>query len=471
VITSKSFLSAAIFATILLFLSQDVMAQRNMDYRQLLMQKQQDPVSVDQIVLPGDTDSTVTLATVFSLPYSYLPFKKNDQSNNNSEFYSTTELSIEVFKSADRNFNKKREDISLKGLEPVARAFWSDTAYAKNYSVSQSRHQFLNGYLATSLSPGSYGYVLQMRRGEDTDSRMSRAQTVRIPSYKDLKTGNVMFGEKLVEEDGQPQLVLSSLGQDVPYTKDFYTFAYIPNFDDQARYTLEIANLNIQDKDTSKVGTVFSQQLIDDNFRTNLRPSLAPTNSKETRINLQSDTNGYTYALIRIPHEKLPNAMYRLNITKEGQGRPVASETFRSIWIDIPTSLLNLDVAVDMMQYIVDKKPLDRLSTGSQRERERKFREFWSERDPTPDTEFNELMAEYYRRIDYAYENFTSENLMGYNSDQGEVYIKFGPPKNIDRRFPTDGPTTEVWTYPSREFVFQATTGFGDFKLVSNESR
>ena len=115
------------------------MAQRNMDYRQLLMRNQQNPVSVDQVLLPGATDSTVTFATVFSLPYSYLPFKKSKKTNPEHEFYSATELSIEVFKSADSNFNKKRKEISLEGIEPVARAFWSDTAYAKNYSISQSR--------------------------------------------------------------------------------------------------------------------------------------------------------------------------------------------------------------------------------------------------------------------------------------------------------------------------------------------
>jgi len=471
VINSKSLLPAVIFVILSLFLSQDLIAQRNIDYRQLVMRNQQDPVSVDQILLPGSSDSTVTMATVFSLPYSYLPFKKGERSNPDKEFYSATELNIEVFKSSDSDFNKKKKEINLKGLEPVARAFWSDTAYAKSYSISQSRQHFLNGYLSTSLDPGNYSYVLQMRRGENTDSRISRTQTIRIPSFKDMETGNIIFGEKLVKNNGQTQLVLSSLGKNVPYTKDFYTFAYIPSFDDQASYSLQIANLNVQNEDTSKVGTVFSQQLVDDNFRSNIRPELAPKGTNETRINLQSDTNGFTYLLIKIPHEKLPNAMYRLSIKKEGQKKPVANDTFRSVWLDMPTSLLNLDVAIEMLHYIVDQKTLDRLSKGSQRKREQKFREFWSERDPTPNTEFNELMAEYYRRIDYAYENFTTENIMGYNSDQGEVYIKFGPPKNIERKFPTNGPTTEVWTYPSQKFVFQATTGFGDFKLVSNKSR
>nr|WP_240894623.1 GWxTD domain-containing protein [Fodinibius halophilus] len=122
-----------------------------------------------------------------------------------------------------------------------------------------------------------------------------------------------------------------------------------------------------------------------------------------------------------------------------------------------------------MLHYIVDDKTLDRLSSGSNEEREQKFREFWEKRDPTPETDYNELMAEYYRRIDYAYDKFSTQNKLGHKSDRGNVYIKFGPPKNTKRKFPTNGPTTEIWTYPSTKFVFQATTGFGDFKLVSKE--
>ncbi|NIT58652.1 MAG: GWxTD domain-containing protein, partial [Aliifodinibius sp.] len=82
-----------------------------------------------------------------------------------------------------------------------------------------------------------------------------------------------------------------------------------------------------------------------------------------------------------------------------------------------------------------------------------------------------ELMAEYYRRIDHAYKKFTTENTIGFNSDRGEIYIKYGPPNDINRKFPKNGATTEIWTYPDRIFVFKATTGFGDFKLISNQSK
>jgi len=75
-------------------------------------------------------------------------------------------------------------------------------------------------------------------------------------------------------------------------------------------------------------------------------------------------------------------------------------------------------------------------------------------------------MAEYYRRIDYAFENFSTPTTVGFESDQGRVYIVYGPPEEVDRRLPAGGTTTEVWTYPEQQFIFTATSGFGDFQLV-----
>ena len=458
-------MSLTLVAALLLFLAGELTAQRNVEYRQLLAQKKQDPVSVSLIKLPGESDSTVTMAATIGLPYSFLPFKKATGQNAKGEFYSTTELSMEVFKSDRSKIGK--DDISVKGLEPVARSFWSDTAYAGNYEQSQSRSRFLTGYLEASVKPGIYSYILQMRRGQETNNRISRARTVRMESYGDMNVGNVILGSELSDD----WLTLSPLAGNVKYAENFYALAYIPAYDSGANYTLEITNLNVVDEDTSRVSTVYTKELGNSEIRTGLRPALSTAPGEQTHLELDSSGDGYAYALLEVPNRQFPNALYRFRIMKEGSSKPVSQTTYRSIWIDIPASLLSLDVAIDMLRYIADEKTIDRLSTGTQREREQKFRAFWEKRDPTPDTEFNELMAEYYRRVDYAYDNFTTNNNLGFNSDQGEVYIKFGPPQDIERKFPTNGATTEIWTYPSRTFVFKATTGFGDFRLVSREKK
>jgi len=132
-------------------------------------------------------------------------------------------------------------------------------------------------------------------------------------------------------------------------------------------------------------------------------------------------------------------------------------------------SLLNLNIAIDMLRFMVSDKKIEEIKSGSSAEKERKFREFWKERDPTPDTEFNELMTEYYDRIDYAYREFTTPQNPGFETDRGKAYILYGPPNEKERRLPTDAPAREIWYYDNRTLVFEATTGFGDFKLVAEQ--
>lgn len=434
------------------------------------MRNQDQPVSFEFITLPGNSDESVSFTSIFSFSHSFLPFKKTGQHNSDKQFFSTVNLSMEVFKSDERFKGRKRnENISVEGLEPVGRAFWSDTAYAKSYEASQSKQQYLTGYLNVSLKPGSYNYVLQMKRGEDTDSRISRTQFVRIQPYSKMKIGNIIFGEKLQTDQPTPRLQLTNRGNNVKYAEDFYLMAYIPGYDASANYSLAITKLNVVDEDTSRQNQVYTANITSDDIRTGIRPSISSTEER-TFINLKSAENGFAYAVVKVPNSNFSNALYRVTIKKDGNSM-VSQGTYRSLWMDMPTSLLNLDVAVDMLRFIADEKTMDKLSSGTQMEREKKFREYWEKRDPTPNTEFNELMAEYYRRIDYAYKNFTTNTTLGYNSDQGEIYIKFGPPQNIDRKFPTEGATTEVWTYKDRQFVFKATTGFGDFKLVKDQSK
>lgn len=464
-------LAATLLVIFCLGIVSNLAAQRNISYRDLVLRQQDRPAFFDFIILPGEKDNSVEFTSVFSFSYSYLPFRKSQDQNPDKRFFSSANMSMEVFKAKeDRKFKKGDRNISVEGLEPVERTFWSDTAYARNYEESKSKKQYLGGHMAVSLKPGNYHYVLQMKRGDESDSRISRTQSVRIKPYSEMKTGNIIIGEELVTSNKTNQLRLNKMGDKVEYAKDFYLMAYLPRYDSDAVYNLTVNSLDIAEEDTARKEEVYSATLSSDQILTNVRPTV-DSNDNQAYINLNKTEKGFSYALLKIPNSNFPNALYRVTIEKEDHSQLVSRGTFRSLWIDMPTSLYNLDVAVDMMRYIVDDETLDHLSSGSQQDREQKFRNFWDKKDPTPNTEFNELMAEYYRRIDYAYEHFTTENVVGYNSDQGEVYIKFGPPQNIDRKFPTNGPTTEVWTYKNRQFVFKATSGFGDFKLVKDQSK
>ncbi len=71
--------------------------------------------------------------------------------------------------------------------------------------------------------------------------------------------------------------------------------------------------------------------------------------------------------------------------------------------------------------------------------------------------EYNELMAEYYNRIDYCLENFsTLTGLKGTETDRARIYILNGKPSNIERGSNSQGKISETWRYIkiSRRYLF-----------------
>lgn len=458
---SSSFL---LFLAVSLIISSLSFGQGRVSYRDLSMRNQQRNIYFDFFTLPGQNDGTIKLVSTFRVDYNFLPFKKMDRPQTGREFFSPLGVSMEVFK-AERK-RKPDDNIPVDGLESVSRAAWKDTAFAATYEQTQSDDAFISGYLEVELKPGLYNYMLQLAPGEDTRERTSRARQIDLKAYEKQKTGDVLLVDKVRNVGGNTKLDLLTFGQNVYFGKDFQTLIHLPGYKEGSSYTLRVNRIDISRRDTTQQQQVFEQEITQDQIRNHVKPVMDEA-SDGVSISLNENQDAHTYALVKIPNSTFPNAVYRITVVRDNESLPVARGVFRSLWLEMPTSLLNLDVATQMLKYIVSDAELKHIRSGSEAEREQKFRDFWKAKDPTPKTEYNELMAEFYRRIDYAYEHFTTTNNVGYESDQGEIYIKYGPPNNIERKFPTGDPAVEIWTYDNRKFVFQATSGFGDFRLVS----
>ena len=163
---------------------------------------------------------------------------------------------------------------------------------------------------------------------------------------------------------------------------------------------------------------------------------------------------------------------YTLSLEAESNGRrEVRTRKFSVRLPGVPASITDLGQAIRQLKYIGSSDEYKKLRQADPRDRERLFREFWKHRDPTPNTEQNELMDEYYLRIEYANENF-STNREGWETDRGRIYATYGPPTDIERHpFEADSRPYEIWYYNqvARRFVFVDYTGFGDYTLASPE--
>lgn len=98
------------------------------------------------------------------------------------------------------------------------------------------------------------------------------------------------------------------------------------------------------------------------------------------------------------------------------------------------------------------------------------LKKFWKRFDPTPNTEYNEFFAEFVKRCQYADEHFSVPGKPGRLTDRGRIYIKYGPPDEINRvTFELTSRNREHWIYYGKgvkEFVFVDIKNSGDYELV-----
>ena len=135
----------------------------------------------------------------------------------------------------------------------------------------------------------------------------------------------------------------------------------------------------------------------------------------------------------------------------------------------ISAHIRDVDEAIDQMRYILSNDERSELSKVKKKDREQLFYKFWKDRDPAPETSTNELMDQYYSRVRYANDHFTSFT-PGWRTDMGMIYILFGPPDDIERIFMnSERNAHQNWYYYriNRSFTFYDENGFGDYRLTT----
>lgn len=220
----------------------------------------------------------------------------------------------------------------------------------------------------------------------------------------------------------------------------------------------------------STVPVHISGKVAANNFSIHLRLS-----DKKDKIIIQMDSTYNNSAKffkqkLELPIEDVHGLRVNLDVILEQNGE--TKEQHLELKVKRPgvsTFIRDIDEAIDQMKYILTSEELKQLSKTPKDEREELFFHFWSERDPNPETDGNELMDQYYNRVAYAIENFTSF-APGWRNDMGMIYILFGPPDDIERSFMSSNRNArQKWYYYriNRSFTFYDENGFGDFRLTT----
>lgn len=125
--------------------------------------------------------------------------------------------------------------------------------------------------------------------------------------------------------------------------------------------------------------------------------------------------------------------------------------------------------------YIItpaERSAFKKLTTDE--ERDQFIEEFWRRRNPSPGSPENSFKEEFYRRIAYANEHFSS-GIPGWRTDRGHIYIMYGPPDEKTSHpsggayvanpteLPYSGPGASniMTTYPFEDWTYRYIPGIG----------
>lgn len=108
------------------------------------------------------------------------------------------------------------------------------------------------------------------------------------------------------------------------------------------------------------------------------------------------------------------------------------------------------------------------LHLQTNQERENFIEAFWERRNPDPGSPENTYKEEYYRRIAYANEHYSS-GIPGWKTDRGRIYLMWGKPDEVDSH-PAGGPYErpteegggETSTYPFEDWRYRYLEGIGE---------
>lgn len=411
-----------------------------------------DDYFLEVTTLPGAELGRGRAIISFRLSYDLLNFRKAGRAADGTELYlSTPALYVEA--------------VGSDGVV-VGSGIWSDTVRVAGYSQTNSRSVFVCGAVELSLRPDRYTFSYNVTDG-GVEPLFRR--TTQPLAMDDFRANSPAIGSPLLLS-GIYGDTLVAAGIDGNAKFGSPLVAYVPL---SARETPRLLGWQLLQAPAGEENT--SKELAKGNGELLGPVTVSRASCNEGNITLvarrDSVPPGAYGAIVNIPNAELLPADYLLVLTFQA-GSSSATDTipFALRWIDMPFSLLRPEYAIRALYPIAPEDTIDELLSGSKEDRAAALYRFWQQQDPTPTTRYNERMAEYYRRVDYAYLTFkTLDQRDGARSDRGKIYILYGPPTTIDRQMQPGAPPRERWTYQNavnRQFIFADGESTGAYRLV-----
>ncbi|HZK76216.1 MAG TPA: GWxTD domain-containing protein [Candidatus Kapabacteria bacterium] len=425
-----------------------------------------DPVMASVVQSPDGRSADVRVMTANAM-FSYL----RAANTKLGSYYAIRDVTIEV----------DEQDIA----EPVLTKNVIDTLFAKTFDESTSKTTWhaMDEHLALPELDSAKHYSLHVEVRDDIDRLAMHPEpfTLRATKYSKATTNSgIAIGDiSLADSLHGATAYTSALGNTYMFSRNVagtVSFRLPKSLGVQPMVDVTVRQLTnlIDPADT---GIRYHSALDVSDLHPNAAFEFASADSVlQYKLVPTSDSQVWT-AIFNVPGEKFQQGKYQFSVRVRAVAPTSApavtapaetaertqSNEFNLVWQNMPLSLEDPTDAIEPLAVLATPAQIQDLSSGSKQEMRTKLYAFWSKKYPTPGTAYNERMATFYQRVDYADFNFAQGTLLnGAMTDRGKVYLLYGQPTNIDRSFiPGDAPA-ETWTYTNnvaRSFQFEERSG------------
>lgn len=371
-------------------------------------------------------DTSATKIDIFvQVPYSNIQFIKNDLN-----FVAEYEVNLTVY-------DEDKDNILLNKT-------WKEDIIADNFNQTLSSNNFNLSLESLILKPDDYVLRCLIEDLNSNRTVTSEHKLSVLPFEDSVAISDILLVED-IQQGPSGEKIVPNISQTIESMDKLIQFYYEVYSNKEKE--VEVV-YDIRDKNKKQ------------NFSSTVKKTL---NKGKTEI---TETLGY---------EDFTFGEYDLLIRIQDTDNNLLTGIGKSFYaqiIGMPRTITDLDEAIDQMVYIASASELSEIERAETfEEKLEKYFEYWNSKDPTPNTPRNEVMLEYYRRVDYSNKNFEAYSRDGWKTDMGMVYIILGPPDYVERHpFAMDSKPYEVWDYHhyNRRFVFVDHTGFGDYRLLNN---
>lgn len=415
----------------------------------------------EAVNLVSDDSSLSRLDIHYRIDQSFFVAVRNDDPSPESEFICRGEVLIEL----------------LDSLEVSrARSIQQVEAGSEHFDRELPGKKWYRNIASFELPPGPYKIVFEISDLESERRFVDDKSTVRLKKFtgESRETSTPLFVAWQPADSAPKVIDPVGFGPNLLFGKKAALFIEVPSNQDSRnspRVEYSIASASFPDHSTS---TVVAETLSNAASFPNVR-LVCERNDDESAYELSSnDSSRALGMLVPLASEKLSLRRFDLTLTIQlGKSTYRTTKSFHMVWPDMPFSLRNIDYAINALKYITTDEQRDSLRNGDLEERRDNLEAFWKRKDPTPETAYNEIMVEYYRRVDHASRTFgTLHDPDGFKSDRGKTYILYGPPTTTDRTLDPVAGYQEVWVYENlgKKFTFADQTKTGNYVLISSQS-